>query len=294
MFATQMTAAQFQETLATSTGAVSMTMTPEQFQSVRGQNTIEGALKQMDEIGVNLAKHQLAEFDRPIKRVLLICANTYTKPSLSLGVGPLNDAVTCAAHHKLWRYIVYYLHNPSPQIFQQWLRKILTIGSEYVTIYYTGHGAQVKDRSGDEADGMDEAMVFDNGHILDDDLAIILQETCKGTAKVLLLSDCCRSGTIWDIPESVKEAERTFPANIISISSSADTQTSKQTTGLGDLKAAQGLFTFHFFSLLRSNRRATPKQVIAGLIPQLKSFNQTCQAFPTRANLMTVPIFPQD
>lgn len=289
-----MTAAQFQQTLSQNTGPISFTMTPEQFQEVRGQNTQEAALKQLDEIGVDLAKHRTAEFNKPIGRTLLICANTYRTPKWALGVGPLNDAVTCGAHHKLWHYFVYYLHNPSPAVFQDWLRHLLSITTEYFTVYYTGHGTQVADKSGDEKDGMDEVMVFDDGYILDDDLAKLLKQTCKGKARVLLLSDCCRSGTIWDIPEDVKEAERTFPANIVAISSSSDAQTSKQAGGLGQLQAAQGLFTFHFFGLLRNNRRASPKDVIAGLNPELRKYQQTVQAFPTRAQLMTVPIFPQD
>jgi hypothetical protein len=171
---------------------------------------------------------------------------------------------------------------------------LLKVTSDYLTVYYSGHGSQVKDVTGDEKDGKDEAMVFDTGYIVDDQLANILKTDCKGTARVLLLSDCCRSGTIWDIPEDPAAAEKEFPPNILSISSAADSQTAKQTGGLGDLKGDQGLFTFHFFHFLRNKRGATPKEIIRGLNPELRKFRQNVQAFTTRAQLLTMPIFPQD
>ena len=109
-----------------------------------------------------------------------------------------------------------------------YLKMFLKMTSENLTVYYTGHGTQVRDRSGDEADGYDEAMVFEDTYVLDDDLAAAVKKNCNGTCRVLLLNDCCRSGTIWDIPEDISRAERTFPPNVMSISSSKDSQTSKQ------------------------------------------------------------------
>ncbi len=76
---------------------------------------------------------------------------------------------------------------------------------------FSGHGIQVKDDASnpDEADGLDEALVpFDvNGKvfkspdqlraslIIDDELSVLLNALCKETKNVIVIADCCHSGT---------------------------------------------------------------------------------------------------
>jgi metacaspase-1 len=63
---------------------------------------------------------------------------------------------------------------------------------------YSGHGAQVRDRNGDEIDGLDEAIVtFELETILDDELNLIFSHL-NGKPKTYLIYDCCHSGTIVD------------------------------------------------------------------------------------------------
>jgi hypothetical protein len=78
-----------------------------------------------------------------------------------------------------------------------------TAPGDRVYLYFSGHGLQVKDVSGDEEDGMDEAIsTYDikagdddwTNVILDDDLEAVL-EKLKGRA-VTLVIDACHSGTI--------------------------------------------------------------------------------------------------
>ncbi|URK87899.1 caspase family protein [Rhizobium sp. RCAM05350] len=78
-----------------------------------------------------------------------------------------------------------------------------TVPGDRVYLYFSGHGLQVKDASGDEEDGMDEAIsTYDikadetdwTNVILDDDLEAVL-EKLKGRA-VTLVIDACHSGTI--------------------------------------------------------------------------------------------------
>lgn len=76
---------------------------------------------------------------------------------------------------------------------------------------FSGHGIQIKDDAAhaDEIDGMDEALipidvngkVFENPDqlrsclITDDELSLLLKELCKATKNVVVITDCCRSGT---------------------------------------------------------------------------------------------------
>ena len=67
-----------------------------------------------------------------------------------------------------------------------------------------GHGTKVRDESGDEEDGYDEALCpldyNDSGLLVDDDLFAILIEPMQQGVHMVSLMDCCHSGTILDLP----------------------------------------------------------------------------------------------
>ena len=134
-----------------------------------------------------------------------------------------------------------------------------------------------------------EVMVFDDNYIVDDLLAELIQDFANGKTKVVLLNDCCHSGTLWDIPLNQEEAME-FPANVICISAADDDETAKQgKQGNND----QGFFTFFFFQEVRRNRAITPQDILDNVSSQLKTYEQCVVASPTREELMTTAIFPQ-
>jgi len=72
-----------------------------------------------------------------------------------------------------------------------------------VLIYYAGHGSQVADRSGDEADQRDETWVAHDStmtrgqrDVLDDELDAVIRTLVANGAEVIQLSDSCHSGTV--------------------------------------------------------------------------------------------------
>lgn len=259
----------------------------EQFQKLRHHATVESALSQLSELATDLSSVDPSSFT-PDQSSCFICCNSYTKPQYKLGVGPINDAITVAANHKFMGYKVYFLHNPHHTLFLQFLKVFLEKVDNYLTLFFTGHGAQVKDRTGDELDGYDEVIVFDSGFVVDDELAKYLKKYSKGKAHTILLSDCCHSGTIWDIPETLDQAQ-SFPANILSISASNDNQTAKQ-KNIGE--SNQGIFTFNFWTVVRNNPGIKIGDVQNILNPELKKFNQQLEMFPTREEMLNKPIFP--
>lgn len=101
----------------------------------------------------------------------------------------------------------------------------------------------------------------------------------------MLLSDCCHSGTIWDIPETLSEASR-FPPNILSVSASTDRQTAKQAR-IG--RNSQGIFTFNFFTVVRNNPGITIGDVQKLLTPELSKFGQQVEMYPTRQEMLYRP-----
>lgn len=75
---------------------------------------------------------------------------------------------------------------------------------DVVVLHFSGHGSQMRDREGDEADGWDETIVpFDSGRydepnrdISDDEIHLWLRRLAAVTQNVTLVFDCCHSGTI--------------------------------------------------------------------------------------------------
>jgi len=77
---------------------------------------------------------------------------------------------------------------------------------DYFVYYYSGHGTNMQDQTGDEADGQDEAFCFvtPDGQVSydscmsDDDFSHLMTESLDEDVNVLILTDCCHSGTIAD------------------------------------------------------------------------------------------------
>lgn len=69
---------------------------------------------------------------------------------------------------------------------------------------FSGHGSQVADTSGDEADGMDETLCPADyttaGQIVDDDIYSIMVKPLQPGVRMHAIMDCCHSGTGMDLP----------------------------------------------------------------------------------------------
>jgi len=111
--------------------------------------------------------------------------------------------------------------------------------NDYFVFYYSGHGTEVRDTNGDEKDGFDEAFCFvtpagqvDRSSLLTDDEFVdtILNDIPPKT-NILVLADCCHSGTIVDLHKKTWAQRRA-----IAIVGCTDQQTSGD-IGLG------GIFT---------------------------------------------------
>lgn len=71
-------------------------------------------------------------------------------------------------------------------------------------LHYSGHGGSVKDKDGDEEDGMDETLVpLDHakaGQIIDDEVHDVLVRGLPKGVRLTAILDCCHSATVLDLP----------------------------------------------------------------------------------------------
>jgi len=117
------------------------------------------------------------------------------------------------------------------------LRAIREVGArcndgDYFIFNYSGHGTSVPDKDGDEEDGKDEALclVTPEGKIdwaeflTDDDFAEAVTDAVGDDVKILIMCDCCHSGTIGDFEDSCWHGK-----TAVSMSGCEDNQTSGDT-----------------------------------------------------------------
>lgn len=74
------------------------------------------------------------------------------------------------------------------------LAEKLTPG-DLLVVSYSGHGGQMPDQNGDEADGRDETWCLYDGEVLDDELYGAWMKFQAGV-RILVFSDSCHSGTV--------------------------------------------------------------------------------------------------
>lgn len=118
---------------------------------------------------------------------------------------------------------------------------------DFFIYYYSGHGTQVPDKSGDEEDGNDEALCLvdgDTGQIsystvmIDDDFCDIVTAALaeKPWLPCLIITDCCHSGTIADTTDDDWDG-----LQVVALSGCTDAQTSGD-TGKGGIMTASLLY----------------------------------------------------
>jgi hypothetical protein len=139
---------------------------------------------------------------------------------------------------------------------------------------------------------MDEAYYFEDGVLLDDILLDHLISQKNPNSSVILISDCCHSGSIWDLTDFQKDV----PPRVISISAAQDAQTSKQIVVSKEVlnivsKVEAGVFTSGLFDALKANQALTPLELKAKLDAQLRKYQQTVTLETTSAEMLKESLF---
>jgi hypothetical protein len=136
----------------------------------------------------------------PRKKAVCIAINDYP------GTG--NDLRGCVNDARNWKsFLESYRHFKVQAMFlnreatrakvKAALEKLVkeAVAGDVLAITYSGHGTSVRDRSGDEADGRDEAWCLYDGTFTDDEIRAIISKLAPGVS-LTVISDSCHSGTV--------------------------------------------------------------------------------------------------
>lgn len=247
-------------------------------------------VRKLKTVGHDLSAISITRLPATFEKVCYICVNTYRSYRLNLGTGPVNDAYSIAKCVKKYGYEVYFLHNPHSRNFLKYLDEFFSRTTGHLVFFYVGHGTSVRDLDGDEDDGYDEALVFDDGNIIDDVLVEHLIAKKNPENKMTLITDACHSGSVWDI-QGGNVLGRQLPSNVISLSAASDSQTAKQTV---IERLDQGVFTYNMTKVIKSKPSITPNQLQTEMRKVLRQYGQTFTVGSTSPELLTCPVFSSD
>jgi len=168
-------------------------------------------------------------------------------------------------------------------------------GYSKLLFYYSGHGSSMVDKSGDEKDGQDECLVPSDfrtgGFVIDDELNACLKNLKSNlTCQIILITDACHSGTIFDLPFTYSSqntsgtvnsknnstlASVSPTTNIIQISGCMDNQTSASAYAMDRAKIWQGALSFSLQRYLSemSYKPSNLFDLIVKVRQRLKSLN---------------------
>ena len=251
-----------------------------------------------------------------VKRALLIGIN-YNDDKNARLYGCINDAI--AMHNLLIDAYGYSKSNinvlrddnikgfelPTKENIIKHLKNLVkeTQTNDEIWIHYSGHGSYIWDRNNDEFDGKDEILIpsdYKKGNIIIDDELRTIFNNSKGS--VYITSDCCHSGTGWDLPYLFRRynnrlrgyqiGESMQNKNIYMLSGSRDYQTAADSYSKEQAEAL-GAFTDAFIecSRLRNhNVTLTDLHKDINLYLKKKNFSQRSELTSSSTSPMAIMI----
>lgn len=180
----------------------------------------------------------------------------------------------------------------------------------FVWIHYSGHGVSMRDMNGDETDRRDEAIVptdWDTeGVLLDDHISSLLKRFPAFT-KIVVVFDCCHSGTIGDLMYSyegnrmsVENRAGNTAARIMTLSGCLDSQTAEEDVDGVDANSGDplmvGAMTKRLLQILRSKpaARTSAAILVSSLRADLKTAGfpqipKLCSSYDLRLDATLIP-----
>jgi hypothetical protein len=245
-------------------------------------------VRQLKVYGRDVLGIPLSRVPSRFNKVAFLCINTYSSYRLALGTGPLNDALHLAKVLKNSGFEIYFLHNPHVRNFLVYLDLFFKNATNQLVFYYVGRGTTLRTPDSTSSDPRDQALVFDDGVVSDDELCTHLIENRNPTCEVILITDACFEGTIWDIRDGCVKGRR-LPGGIISLSARVDFDVPKAHQVE---KLEQGMVTYNLAKVLKADPELTPNEIVDKMCVILRPYAQVFTVVTTTPTLLIEPLFP--
>ncbi|KAA6396434.1 MAG: hypothetical protein EZS28_008046 [Streblomastix strix] len=227
-----------------------------------------------------------------------------------------------ATHHEYYKWMdqsltnvekkfVSYFSDKQIFIYQKIIKYQLLFHFFIILLSSLGHGTQTPDKTGKEADGLSEVLAFYNAKkkIASSGEKItpmqgITDETVEDTVMhdliiskyypqtgVVLLTDCCHSGTMFNFDEPLPAngkliTPNTKRINIVCVGAAIDSHIAKQSV---QESIESGVFTCNFNALIKSKAAATFKDLETYMEKNTEKY-QTIQLTASDASNLTKQI----
>lgn len=251
--------------------------THRKFQRIRKGSSHKKALKSLAEIGISLNDKKVTSIPiDKLDKVCLILINSYRDRKHDLGVGPLNDGCLVGLKHYRLGYKVFYLYDPRREEFLTYFGYFLKNTEKALTVFYSGRDTIVTGIHGIE---------FKDGTLSNDSICDIIANNCNSEVNVMLISDCCSSGSVFDINIGI---ERFNSCNLKIFSLSIDKTTSPESK---EGKETQGLFTFYLCKYISIIPNISPNHLVELINTSVKRFKAICSCQTTTKELAESQIY---
>jgi hypothetical protein len=245
-------------------------------------------IRRLKEIARDAQQIPLEVFRQRMERVFLISINTYTSYDMNIGSGPFEDAFQLARIIKLNGFEIFYIHNPHAATFLNYFDKFLSLTTNHLIFLYVGRGTSVADLNGDESDGYDEALVYDDANIIDDVLVTHLVNHKNPENIITLLTDARHKDVIWNMHEKAEDG-RPIPPGVRSLSAERRFQTMTKTLD-EDVRVEKGAFVHAITEALRNDVKATPRSIEQLVTDRMREVGQAYTFGTTSPELVDLPL----
>lgn len=243
-------------------------------------------VSQLRILGRDLTNSQMTRLPKDMTKVCFICVNSFRSFRQNIGITPIGDAVSMAKCLKYFEYDIYYVANPHAKFFLNFLDYFFQNTTEHLVVYYVGQGTTLEDLDTTTKREAYDAFTFDDGKILDCQMAEHIAMNKNPESVLTLITDTCRPNTCWSLISDTVDGVQ-LPPRVISLSASPTPETSKSMMALAQ---SQGIFTFNVTKELKKNPKLTPKQLEALMNKVLKEFAQIFTSSSTSPELLDEPI----
>ena len=250
--------------------------TDKKFQNVRNVSNKKKILKSFKRIGRclnNVSRETMPK--NGYDKVCLVLMNNIEHKKHDPKIGALNDGYLFALYHHRLGFKVFYLYNCIQGNYPKYLRFFLHNTTESLTVYYSGPG-----RTESGANGVE----FRDTYLTAYQLGHVISNDNNGKCKVIFVSDCTNSGSVFDISEVNKVKSNPSPMISISTKKSVDPDSKEG-------RRSHGILTYYYCKVIYDNPSIPIQRAIDRINCFINRFGQTVCCELTNQAIINGPVY---